>query len=182
MKQGRLTIFLLITLFVGLVLSGCQSAQSQLTEVPTPVPPTATAFLPTATLIPPTLTPVLPTLTPTQTIILASDQPIKIGNYSILLNNVRLEDIGWNPLGLASNLAFIVGVEEESGKIDELVSLGVWFTDDQGVKFENIASETGTNYLGVKTLSWNIWINEPAKGYFMHFPSGEVIDLTALLK
>lgn len=173
-------IKLIITMVVILfLLSGCQSAQNQPTEV---TPLITTSAPPTTTPYPPTSTPEPPTVTPTQTIILASDQPIKIGDFSIVINWVIFGDNGFNPWGLSSNTGLDVSVSEESGKIDELVALGIWFTDGAGVKFESYLTETGTNYLGEQTLDYRIYIPEPAAGYLMHFPTGEVIDLSAIAK
>jgi len=179
MKNRNSLKILVMMVVILFLLSGCQSAQNQPTEVATS---TNTSVSPTATPYPPTSTPEPPTVTPTPTIILASDQPIKIGDFSIVINNAKFGDQGFNPYGLASNNGMDVSVSEASGKLDELIALGIWFTDDQGVKFKFQTMMTGTNNLGVKTLDWIIFIAEPASGYLMHFPSGEVVDLSMIVK
>jgi hypothetical protein len=78
-------------------------------------------------------------------------------------------------------MALNVDFEEESGRLEEFVELRAWFTDDQGNKLEHTASEIGKGIDGILTLTWHAWISQPANGYFLHFPTGEVIDLTPLL-
>jgi formylglycine-generating enzyme required for sulfatase activity/WD40 repeat protein len=107
---------------------------------------------------------------------------INIGDFTVMIGDVQLSDIGWNPFGLDSNFALVVNVSEGSGKLDEIKSLAVWFSDDKGTKFKYQASEQGVDINGNQTLNWNVWMSKPANGYLLHFPTGEVFDLTPLLK
>jgi len=104
-----------------------------------------------------------------------------IGDFNIVLHDVQITDIGWNPFGLDSNLALVVNVTETTGKLDELSAIDVWFTDNQGNKLANQATEKGVDLTGTPTFSWNLWVSNTADGYFIHFPTGEVIDLTPLI-
>jgi hypothetical protein len=181
MNKSIQLVFLAVILPAGL-LCGCapESAPASITILPTLTPSTTrTPVTPTDTPIPPTVT----LLPPTPTMILASNDPIQIGDYSIILENVRVEDVGWNPCGLSSSLALVVGVSEESGKLAEVGGLKVWFTDDQGNKLGESCqpTEIGTNLQGKQWLAWYVYISKPANGYFMHFPTGEIIDLSPLL-
>jgi hypothetical protein len=156
---------------VLLVFSGCQSAQ---------VMPTITPLSPTSK--PPTATPNLPTLTPTPAVILASDQPIKIQNYSIVITYKGYKNIGFNPSGGSNTMAHQFSVSEETGKIDEVVALNILITDSKGKWIEGAFQESGTNQKGLMLLFYNILTTEPGGKYFMKFPTGEMIYLTPLIK
>ena len=104
-----------------------------------------------------------------------------VGGLNIVLNDVQVTDIGWNPFGLESNLALVVNTTETSGNLDGLSVEEVWFTDNQGNKLPNQAIEKGVDSTGMPTFCWTLWISKKADGYFLHFPTGEVIDLTLLI-
>jgi hypothetical protein len=176
------TILSVLGLFLIVVFSvGCAPAA-------TPVPPTLTP-LPTSTTVPPTVTPTVtpmpPTATPippTPTVIMASNAPIIIGDYILLLSHVVISDAGFNPWGLPSNTALQIDVEEETGKIEEVRKLEVWFSDDQGNKIEYMLTLADQNFPAtVPMFQWLAYISQPANGYLLHFATGEVIDLTPLI-
>ena len=177
-----------IAIFV-LFLAGCAPAATPIPPTLTPIPTntlqplTATPITPTETQAPPTDTPIPPTYTPATTpiMIMASDAPIKIGDFVVELKNVQISDTGWNPFGLPSNLALNIDFEAVSGKLEDFVNLRVWFTDALGNTLDHTASEIGKDPQGITHLTWHVWISEPAKVYFINFPTGEVIDLSPLL-
>jgi hypothetical protein len=178
-----LAFFLLVGLFAG--------CAPQATATPAPVLPTVTPIPPTArptdTAVPPTATPIPPTATveiPTATAISASSEPIKIGDYSMVITGVKFMDVGWCPCGASSTTALVVDVLEEAGKVEELSQNKVVFKDDQGnIIGENCSPTiTGDNAKGQPTLSWNVYTDKPANGYFMYFSTGEIVDLTPLVQ
>ena len=105
-----------------------------------------------------------------------------VGGLNIVLNDVQVTDIGWNPFGLESNLALVVNTTETSGNLDGLSVEEVWFTDNQGNKLPNQAIEKGVDSTGMPTFCWTLWISKKADGYFLHFPTGEVIDFDSINK
>jgi hypothetical protein len=170
MKNLRLITWILLSSILIGALAGCQTTATQ------------PLLVATATTNPPTVTPKIPTLTPTPEIIPATGEPIKIQSLSIVIKYNGFIDIGYNPMGLPSNMAMQFDISEESGKIDELVALGMSIIDNQGNRVETAFIETGTNYKGVKTLTWNILTTDPKGKYYIKFPTGEIVDLTPLIK
>jgi hypothetical protein len=155
-------------------LAGCQATATQATlATSTNIPPTS---------IPPTNTPEIPTLTPTPEIIPATGEPIKIQGLSIVIKYNGFIDIGYNPIGLPSNMALQFDISEEAGKLDEVIALNAMIVDEQGNWDGTSFPESGTNFKGVKYLNWNILTTDPTGKYFLKFPTGEIIDLTPLIK
>jgi len=179
MNKSILSIIALVLIII-VVFSGCAPAH---TPVPSTLPPLPTDT-PVPTTVPPTYTPIPPSATPippTPTIIMASNEPIKIGDYTITIDNVRVGDVGWNPWGLSSNFGLVVYISELSGKLGEVSKLDVWFTDEQGNEFDRHVVEVGPDLSVKGAVNWDVWFSQPANGYLMHFPTGEVVDLTPLL-
>ncbi len=124
----------------------------------------------------------VPTSTETPIILNGSDQPIKIQDYSLVIAYNGLIDIGYNPTGDKITTALSFGVTEENGKLKEVIALGVLVTDRLGAWINTSMSETGTNFKGEETLTYNIFATETKGEYFLLFPGGEMIDLTPLIK
>jgi Tol biopolymer transport system component len=115
--------------------------------------------------------------TPTPGIIKASDQPIKIQDYSIVIKYNGYINIGYNPMGGKSTMALNFSVTEETGKLDKIIALQALITDSQG-KWTNTAfSESGTNKDGKPYLVYNIMTSDATVKYYLRFPTGEMIEL-----
>jgi TolB protein len=115
--------------------------------------------------------------TPTPGIIKASDQPIKIQDYSIVIKYNGYINIGYNPFGGKSTMALNFSVTEETGRLDKIIALQAIITDIDG-KFINYAfSESGTNFKGKLVLAYNIFTSDATVKYYLRFPTGEMIEL-----
>ena len=163
-----------------LLLFGCSP---QPTLIPSPIPPTSTPIQHTSTPIPiatSTNTPI--PSTPTIAAIPGSKEPIVIGDFNLKISTVDLNDKGLNgmvPYAMtADQTVLVVEVSLISGDLGNLSYLEVWVTDEQG-------NQTNTpDTLEVPTKNQVIWLFAVAKTghlFFLHFPSGEVIDLSPLL-
>jgi hypothetical protein len=176
MFKTRMTLWILASCTLIAVLAGCQAAATQA--------PDATSTTTPPTSIPPTNTPEIPTLTPTPVIIPAAGEPIQMMGYSLVIIFSGYRDIGFNPMGLDSNMALQFNIEEATGKLDDVIGIsdGIQLVDEQGNPINTSFRETGTNYKGVTTFSWYILTKDPTGKYFLRFPNGEWIDLTPLIK
>ena len=171
-KQHGLAILILMMI---LAISGCGPRQTlSPTSTPaltnTPIPPTATS---TNTPIPPT---------PTITAIPGSNEPVVIGGINFKISTVDLNDKGYYGLVPSSitpdQTVLVVEVTLISGDLGNLSKLKVWLTDEQGNQ-TNLGSA-----LSVESKNQFIWLFPVAKtghSFFLHFSSGEVIDLSSLL-
>ena len=136
----------------------------------TPALPTATA---TDTPLPPT---------PTSAPLLASDQPVAIGDFNLSLSSVDLSDQGFNgmvPANLTADQTVLTVVTTlNSGSFPDLSRLKVWVTDESSNRTDSGAT------LSVESKGQVIWlfpVRRTAGSFNLHFPSGEVIDLSPLL-
>jgi len=174
MFNKRMVLWILVSSILIAVLAGCQS-----TATPAPLP-TATDSPPTS--IPPTITPEIPSLTPKPVIVAAPGEPIQIQDVSILITYSGYRDIGYNPFGLPSNIALCFDITEENGRLDAVVPLAIQFLDAQGNIVPNYFTESGTNNKNVQYLVWYILADSTQGTFIVKFPSGEMIDLTPLVK
>jgi hypothetical protein len=115
----------------------------------------------------------------TPRVFLASEQPIKVQNYSITITYKGYINVGWNPINLPSNRAMQFIITEENGKQDEFFYGDVLISDSQG-KWINTSFPMGKTKSGGVIL--NIFTNKPTGGYFLRFLTGEMIDLSPLIK
>ena len=184
MKSVRFSILIWLITIATIFLSGCQ-AQAPIptatpSQAPTAIPATETQ---TPTKVLPTETPIpLPSATSTPAVLNGAEQPIIIQDYSIVIVYNGLIDIGYNPTGGSSTMALNFTVSEESGKLDEISALNALITDSQGNWINTSFAESGTNYKGEFTLNYNIFAVDETGSYYLHFPTGEMIDLTPLIK
>lgn len=180
-KRCALAILALVMILaiLGCGLGQMFSPASTPTPTNTPLPPTAAA---TNTPIPLTATntPIPPT--PTITAIPGSKAPVVIGEFNLSISTVDLNDKGFNGLApypmTADQTVLAVEVTLISGDLENLSDLKVWVVDEQGNQTNSGAT------LSVASKNQVIWLFPVAKtshSFFLHFPSGEVIDLSLLL-
>ena len=182
-KQLALPILILVMI---LAISGCGSGKSPSPAIPpvsinTPIPPTAMSTdTPIPTTAVPTDTPIPPT--PTITAIPGSKEPVVIGDFNLKISTVDLNDKGYNGMTpypmTADQTVLTVVVSPVSGDFGNLSTLKVWVIDEQGNR-----TDAGTT-LSVESNNQIIWlfpVPKTSHSFFLHFPGGEVIDLTPLL-
>ena len=174
MFTKRMTIWILAASVLIAVLAGCQANA-------TPAPLPSATDVP-ATSLPPTVTPEIPTPAPSPVIVAAPGEPIKIQDTSILIAYSGYRDIGYNPFGFSSNMALCFDITEESGRLDSIIPLAIQFLDAQGNIVPNYFTESGTNFKNVQYLVWYILADSTQGTFIVKFPSGEMIDLTPLVK
>jgi hypothetical protein len=174
MNTKKYTLAIPILMMI-LAVSGCGSGQtlspiSTPTSTNTPIPPTAT---PTNTPIPPT---------PTITAIPGSNEPVVIGDFNFKISTVDLTDKGYYGLVpypmTPDQTVLVVEVTLISGDLGNLSKLEVWVTDEQGNQ-----TNLGTA-LSIDSKNQVVWLFPVAKtghSFFLHFSTGEVIDLSSLL-
>jgi len=149
------------------MLNSCQTSptvQATSTVQPTD-PPVATEV------------PEMPTPTATPGIIKASDQPIKIGDFSIIITFKGYIDLGYNATGAEETMALQWSITEENGKEDQVAALNAMITDAQGQWIEGSMSESGTNFEGKNCLTYNVYTSDATGEFYLTFPSGEIIEL-----
>jgi hypothetical protein len=181
-KQLALPILILVMI---LAISGCGSGKSSTPTIPptsinTPIPPAAVSTdtpIPTTAL--PTDTPIPPT--PTITAMPGSKDPVVIGDFNLQISTVDLNDKGYKGMVpypmTADQTVLAVEVSLLSGDFGNLSTLKVWVIDEQGNR-----TDSGTT-LSVESKNQIVWlfpVPKTSHSFFLHFPNGEVIDLTPL--
>ena len=113
----------------------------------------------------------------------ASKEPMVIGDFELSFSNVTISENGfngWVPANkTADDTVLTVEVLLISGDLKKLSSMKLSVTDDQGKR-----SESGTT-LSVNDKNQVIWlipVAKTARSFTLHFPSGEAVDLSPLLK
>ena len=147
----------------------------------TPRPPTATLM---STPMPPTATSTNTPIPPTPTVeaILGSNEPVVIGDFELSISSVDLSDQGfngWVPANLTTDET-VLTVEGilNSGNLADLSKIGVWVTDESG---DRTSSGITLSVESEKEVIWLFPVPKTAHSFYLHFPSGEVIDLSPLL-
>jgi hypothetical protein len=165
----------ILILAMSLAISSC--GQDQVSGPATAPVSTSKPILPTAT---PPNTPIPPT--PTIAAIPGSNEPVVIGDFKLNISTVVLSDKGFNgmvPYPMAADETVLaIEVILISGELADLSHLDVWVTDEQGNR-----KDSGTT-LSMDSKNQVVWLFPVAKSahsFSLHFPSGEVIDLSPLL-
>jgi hypothetical protein len=186
MGHKKLFRIMISFMLVGLLLAGCGGTPVQPT--PSLVPPTATPLAPTATAVPPSATPVPPTPTlapsatnpPTPTAIPGSKEPMTIGSYQLQIVAVSLNEKGYHGMAPANTGAdetvLAIDVTVLSGDLDALSKLKIWVVDENGNK-----KDSGATLATAKDVIWMVPVPKTSKKFFLHYPSGEIVDLAPLL-
>ncbi len=171
-KRRALTILILAASLAtfGCGLGGIVGPTSTPASTNTPIPPAATT---TNTPIPPT---------PTIAAIPGSKEPVIIGDFNLSISTVDLNEKGFNGMApypmTADQTVLAVEVILISGDLGNLSHLDVWVTDEAGNR-----TDSGTT-LSADSKNQVVWlfpVPKTAHSFFLHFPSGEVIDLAPLL-
>ena len=175
---------ILITCFITLVLAQAACAAGRAFGGPTSTPAPTNTPIPTDTPIPPTATSTDTPIPPTATVatIPGSKSPVTIGAFNLNILSVDLNDKGFNGFIPANKTAdqtvLVLQVHLNSGSLDDLSSLKLWVTDEQGTR-----TDSGVT-LSVKSQNNVIWmfpVPKTSKKFLLFFPSGEAIDLAPLM-
>jgi hypothetical protein len=119
---------------------------------------------------------------PTATAIAGSNNPIAIGDFNLKISTVVLSDKGYNGMApypmTADQTVLAVEVSLISGDLGNLSKLEIWITDEGG----NQTKSGSTLSMDAKNqVVWLFPVARTSHSFFLHFPSGEAIDLSPLL-
>lgn len=172
-------ITLIFVLLMSLTIASCGSETlSDPTTAPTPTPMSLPTSTPTAipTAVPPTPTPEAD-----------PKAPFTVGEANLQLSKVTLGgDVGGMQLApegmTADQIALVIQVKIISGTDAETVAaMEVWIADESGTKYTNKIGLSGGSATDNEPV-WVIAVPQNASILFLHFPSGETVNLTSWLK
>jgi hypothetical protein len=200
-RTPQLICLMLVILFL---FTGCggtpiQSTSTLIAPTYTPIPPSATPLPSTSTPVPATATPQpSPTLPPTPTAISASQDPLSVGSYKILITEVRISDSISNiSNGAISNYKGAL-VLTQNGMVPKdatpggkllMVFIELQTGDYKGFLDSDLKINTGdSNQSTVAILSqekenrviWVFDVKPSSKSFLLVFADGTRIDLTTL--
>ena len=111
-----------------------------------------------------------------------SKEPVVIGDFNLKISTVDLNDKGYKGMApypmTADQTVLAVEVSLISGDLGNLSTLKVWVIDEQGNRTD---SGTTLSVESKNQITWLFPVPKTSHSFFLHFPSGEGIDLTPLL-
>lgn len=121
------------------------------------------------------------------TTIAGSQMPFSVGSFKLQITSVNLGASMFAPAGTAKDdtvltvkIKVISGDPRTVAKMDG--EFDVWTTDDTGRRNSSRAGTAMTSKGGkILSIEWLFGVAKSSKSFYLHFPSGLIVDLSPLL-